>query len=74
MVKQIKISGRTPGKFGPVSKKARFSFRRGNPLHLCEERYRALHRRWLGHTIPEDISRNIEVNNTSIYGQNWIQF
>ncbi|CAF0909766.1 unnamed protein product [Adineta ricciae] len=49
------------------------NLRRGNPLHLCEERYRALHRRWLGHTIPEDISRNIEVN-TSIYGQNWIQF
>jgi E3 ubiquitin-protein ligase UBR2 len=49
-------------------------FRRGNPLHLCEERYHVLHRRWLSHTIPEDISRNMELNNTSIYAHNWSQF
>ncbi len=51
-----------------------FVCRRGNPLHLCDERYRALYRRWLGHTIPEDISRNMELSNTSIYGHNWSQF
>ncbi|UJR10060.1 hypothetical protein I4U23_014282 [Adineta vaga] len=50
------------------------NLRRGNPLHLCEERYRTLHRRWLGHSIPEDISRNMEVSNTLIYGHNWSQF
>ena len=50
------------------------SFRRGNPLHLCEERYRALHRKWLAHGIPELISRNMELNHTSIYTHNWSQF
>ncbi|CAF1488990.1 unnamed protein product, partial [Adineta steineri] len=50
------------------------NLRRGNPLHLCDERYLALYRRWLGHSIPEDISRNMELSNTSIYGHNWSQF
>ncbi|CAF5220295.1 unnamed protein product, partial [Rotaria magnacalcarata] len=50
------------------------NLRRGNPLHLCDERYRTLHRRWLSHAIPEEISRNMEFNNTSIYTHNWSQF
>ncbi|CAF1204742.1 unnamed protein product [Rotaria sordida] len=50
------------------------NLRRGNPLHLCDERYHALYRRWLSHAIPEDISRNMEFNNTSIYAHNWSQF
>ncbi|CAF1230750.1 unnamed protein product [Rotaria sp. Silwood1] len=50
------------------------NLRRGNPLHICDERYRVLYRRWLSHAIPEDISRNMEFNNTSIYAHNWSQF
>ncbi|CAF1066177.1 unnamed protein product, partial [Didymodactylos carnosus] len=47
--------------------------RRGNPLHLCEERYRLLYKRWLSHTFTEDISRSMELN-TSIYATIWNLF
>jgi len=50
------------------------NLRRGNPLHLCEERYRTLHRKWLSHGIPELISRNMELNHASIYTHNWSHF
>ena len=50
------------------------NLRRGNPLHLCDERYHALYRRWLSHTIPEDISRNMELNNTALYAHPWSHF
>ncbi|XP_076130884.1 E3 ubiquitin-protein ligase UBR1 [Alosa pseudoharengus] len=36
---------------------------RGNPLHLCPERYRKLHYLWLQHCIPEEIARSLEVLN-----------
>uniref|UniRef100_A0A4W4H9P8 E3 ubiquitin-protein ligase n=1 Tax=Electrophorus electricus TaxID=8005 RepID=A0A4W4H9P8_ELEEL len=36
---------------------------RGNPLHLCPERYRKLHQLWLQHCILEEIARSLEVLN-----------
>ncbi|XP_017331926.1 E3 ubiquitin-protein ligase UBR1 [Ictalurus punctatus] len=36
---------------------------RGNPLHLCPERYRKLHQMWQQHCILEEIARSLEVLN-----------
>uniref|UniRef100_A0A8B9KQN1 E3 ubiquitin-protein ligase n=1 Tax=Astyanax mexicanus TaxID=7994 RepID=A0A8B9KQN1_ASTMX len=36
---------------------------RGNPLHLCPERYRKLHQLWQQHCILEEIARSLEVHN-----------
>ncbi|XP_063058960.1 E3 ubiquitin-protein ligase UBR1 [Engraulis encrasicolus] len=36
---------------------------RGNPLHLCPERYTKLQYLWLQHCIPEEIARSLEVLN-----------
>ncbi|XP_076833759.1 E3 ubiquitin-protein ligase UBR1 [Brachyhypopomus gauderio] len=36
---------------------------RGNPLHLCPERYKKLHQLWLQHCILEEIARSLEVLN-----------
>ncbi|CAG9856266.1 unnamed protein product [Phyllotreta striolata] len=36
--------------------------RRGNPLHLCRQRYRKLQTLWLGHGIHEEIARTIETS------------
>ncbi|XP_062910214.1 E3 ubiquitin-protein ligase UBR1 isoform X1 [Mobula hypostoma] len=36
--------------------------RRGNPLHLCTERYKKLQQLWLQHRILEEITRNQDVN------------
>ncbi|CAH1791627.1 unnamed protein product [Owenia fusiformis] len=36
--------------------------RRGNPLRLCPDRFKKLHKLWLSHGIPEEISRNLETN------------
>lgn len=38
-------------------------FRRGNPLHLCPERYRKLNQLWQQHCILEEIARSLEVVN-----------
>ncbi|CAL1294338.1 unnamed protein product [Larinioides sclopetarius] len=37
---------------------------RGNPLHLCRERYEELHELWLSHNIPERVSHNMEQSTT----------
>lgn len=34
--------------------------RRGNPLHLCHEKYRRLNQTWLSHELHESIARAIE--------------
>ncbi|XP_041351534.1 E3 ubiquitin-protein ligase UBR2-like isoform X2 [Gigantopelta aegis] len=46
--------------------------RRGNPLHLCEERYSHLKKLWFTHAIPETIAHNLEFNSsfTTIEWQN----
>ncbi|KAL0969076.1 hypothetical protein UPYG_G00222340 [Umbra pygmaea] len=36
---------------------------RGNPLHLCPERYQKLHHLWEQHCILEEIARSLEVVN-----------
>ncbi|XP_078262328.1 E3 ubiquitin-protein ligase UBR1 [Rhinoraja longicauda] len=36
--------------------------RRGNPLHLCTERYKKLQQLWLQHRILEEITRNQDAN------------
>uniref|UniRef100_A0A8C2DRB6 E3 ubiquitin-protein ligase n=1 Tax=Cyprinus carpio TaxID=7962 RepID=A0A8C2DRB6_CYPCA len=36
---------------------------RGNPLHLCPERYRKLHHMWQQHCILEEIARSLELLN-----------
>ncbi|XP_054719736.1 E3 ubiquitin-protein ligase UBR2-like [Uloborus diversus] len=37
---------------------------RGNPLHLCPERYEELHELWLSHNVPERVSHNMEQSTT----------
>uniref|UniRef100_A0A1B0DIL8 E3 ubiquitin-protein ligase n=1 Tax=Phlebotomus papatasi TaxID=29031 RepID=A0A1B0DIL8_PHLPP len=37
--------------------------RRGNPLHLCRERYEKLRLMWLSHGFYEEIARTMEVTN-----------
>lgn len=44
--------------------------RRGNPLHLCEERYKKLQTQWLCHSIYEEIARAIECSN-NIMATQW---
>ncbi|KAL5008356.1 hypothetical protein ScPMuIL_013937 [Solemya velum] len=46
--------------------------RRGNPLHLCEENYKKLHRLWLSHSIPETIAHNLETN-SNLLSLEWQQ-
>ncbi|EFA01832.1 E3 ubiquitin-protein ligase UBR2 [Tribolium castaneum] len=43
--------------------------RRGNPLRLCQERYRKLQTLWLSHSIHEEIARAIESNSHVITTQ-----
>ncbi|UYV79674.1 UBR1 [Cordylochernes scorpioides] len=42
---------------------------RGNPLHLCLEHYRTLHRLWLNHELAETIVHEMEQSNVS--STNW---
>ncbi|KAK1338981.1 hypothetical protein QTO34_019650 [Cnephaeus nilssonii] len=44
--------------------------KRGNPLHLCHERYRKLHLVWQQHCIIEEIARSQETNQM-LFGFNW---
>ncbi|OCT68575.1 E3 ubiquitin-protein ligase UBR1 isoform X3 [Xenopus laevis] len=44
--------------------------KRGNPLHLCHERYRKLHQLWQQHCIIEEIGHNLEINQM-FFGFNW---
>ena len=36
--------------------------RRGNPLHLCPERYQKLQKLWMSHGIAEEIVHLLESN------------
>ncbi|KAJ8248270.1 hypothetical protein GJAV_G00240210 [Gymnothorax javanicus] len=44
--------------------------RRGNPLHLCQERYRKIQRLWRQHSITEEIGHAQEANQTLV-GIDW---
>ncbi|KAJ8044381.1 E3 ubiquitin-protein ligase UBR2 [Holothuria leucospilota] len=37
--------------------------RRGNPLHLSPERYEELHKMWISHDLPAEVTRRLESNN-----------
>ncbi|XP_048393035.2 E3 ubiquitin-protein ligase UBR1 isoform X2 [Stegostoma tigrinum] len=47
--------------------------KRGNPLHLCNERYKKLERLWQQHRILEEITRNQDTNQVD-FGFEWQQF
>lgn len=47
--------------------------RRGNPLHLCQERYKKLHLMWLSHGIHEEIVRRTESGQNQ-YATQWQNF
>ncbi|XP_048456442.1 E3 ubiquitin-protein ligase UBR1 [Rhincodon typus] len=47
--------------------------KRGNPLHLCTERYKKLERLWQQHRILEEITRNQDTNQI-VFGSEWQQF
>jgi E3 ubiquitin-protein ligase UBR2 len=36
--------------------------RRGNPLHLCPDKYRKIYKLWLNHSVPQEISHSLETN------------
>uniref|UniRef100_A0A8C1GXE3 E3 ubiquitin-protein ligase n=1 Tax=Cyprinus carpio TaxID=7962 RepID=A0A8C1GXE3_CYPCA len=44
--------------------------RRGNPLHLCQERYRKVQKLWRQHSITEEIGHAQEANQTLV-GIDW---
>uniref|UniRef100_A0A8C2EZT0 E3 ubiquitin-protein ligase n=1 Tax=Cyprinus carpio TaxID=7962 RepID=A0A8C2EZT0_CYPCA len=44
--------------------------RRGNPLHLCQERYRKIQKLWRQHSITEEIGHAQEANQTLV-GIDW---
>lgn len=65
--KVILLSGRKKGCFLPppyVDEYGEFDLglRRGNPLNLCPERLRSIHKIWLNHRVPEEIAHVVETN------------
>ena len=55
------VLGKTKGCFYPppyvdAYGETDFGLKRGFPLKLCHERLRKIHRMWLNHGIPEEIS------------------
>nr|XP_006815804.1 PREDICTED: E3 ubiquitin-protein ligase UBR2-like [Saccoglossus kowalevskii] len=44
--------------------------KRGNPLHLCKERYRKLQKLWLLHGLPEEIAHQLE-SNKKLFDIDW---
>ncbi|XP_061698857.1 E3 ubiquitin-protein ligase UBR1 [Syngnathoides biaculeatus] len=46
---------------------------RGNPLHLCAERYRKLKQMWQNHCILEEIARSLELVNV-MFAFDWQMF
>ena len=47
--------------------------RRGNPLHLCPEKYRKIYKLWLNHGIPQEISHLLESNQYNMINTPWYQ-
>lgn len=44
--------------------------RRGNPLHLCRQRYRKIQKLWRQHSVTEEIGHAQEANQTLV-GIDW---
>ncbi|XP_032917905.1 E3 ubiquitin-protein ligase UBR1 isoform X1 [Catharus ustulatus] len=73
--KVVLIEGKTRGCFYPAPYLDEYGetdpgLKRGNPLHLCQERYRKLHLLWQQHCIIEEIARRQETNQI-FFGFNW---
>ncbi|XP_072121138.1 E3 ubiquitin-protein ligase UBR2 isoform X2 [Mobula birostris] len=69
------LAGKTKGCFYPPPYLDDYGetdqgLRRGNPLHLCKERYRKLQKLWQQHSITEEIGRAQEANQTLV-GIDW---
>lgn len=45
--------------------------RRGNPLHLCHEKYQRLYHTWLGHGIHESVTRAFEQSSNNLMPTQW---
>ncbi|KYQ49453.1 E3 ubiquitin-protein ligase UBR2 [Trachymyrmex zeteki] len=45
--------------------------RRGNPLHLCREKYQRLHRVWFSHGIHESVTRAFEQSSNNLLPTQW---
>uniref|UniRef100_A0A8C0URN3 E3 ubiquitin-protein ligase n=1 Tax=Cyanistes caeruleus TaxID=156563 RepID=A0A8C0URN3_CYACU len=73
--KVVLIEGKTRGCLYPAPYLDEYGetdpgLKRGNPLHLCQERYRKLHLLWQQHCIIEEIARSQETNQI-FFGFNW---
>ncbi|CAM5121887.1 unnamed protein product [Eretmochelys imbricata] len=73
--KVVLIEGKTRGCLYPAPYLDEYGetdpgLKRGNPLHLCHERYRKLHLLWQQHCIIEEIARSQETNQI-FFGFNW---
>jgi len=73
--KIIMLTGRTRGCFVAAPYLDQYGesdqgLKRGNPLTLCAERYKKLHRIWLNHGISEEVIRNLESSGVSL--ADWI--
>ncbi|XP_041071114.1 E3 ubiquitin-protein ligase UBR2 isoform X1 [Carcharodon carcharias] len=69
------LAGKTKGCFYPPPYLDDYGetdqgLRRGNPLHLCKERYRKLQKLWQQHSITEEIGHAQEANQTLV-GIDW---
>ncbi|XP_066553161.1 E3 ubiquitin-protein ligase UBR2 isoform X2 [Amia ocellicauda] len=69
------LAGKTKGCFYPPPYLDDYGetdqgLRRGNPLHLCRERYRKIQRLWRQHSITEEIGHAQEANQTLV-GIDW---
>ncbi|XP_066279397.1 E3 ubiquitin-protein ligase UBR2-like [Branchiostoma lanceolatum] len=61
------LTGKTKGCFYPSPYLDDYGehdqgLRRGNPLYLCQERYKKLQKLWLSHSIPEEVVHFMEAN------------
>lgn len=73
--KALLLAGKTKGAFVAPPYLDEFGetdqgLKRGNPLHLCQERYKKLHKLWLSHGIPEEIAHALE-SSSSIIATEW---
>ncbi|KAJ7344783.1 hypothetical protein JRQ81_000733 [Phrynocephalus forsythii] len=73
--KIVLIGGKTRGSFYPAPYLDEYgetdpNLFRGNPLHLCHERYRKLELLWQQHCIIEEIARSQETNQI-FFGFSW---
>nr|XP_009484512.1 PREDICTED: E3 ubiquitin-protein ligase UBR2 [Pelecanus crispus] len=69
------LAGKTKGCFYPPPYLDDYGetdqgLRRGNPLHLCKERFKKIQKLWQQHSITEEIAHAQEANQTLV-GIDW---